>query len=56
MLGELLVIAGVELILLGSIAAITIHDRRMDVLSGRYFNNQECHSVSVQVRFVNSAG
>ncbi|MFG3595134.1 metallophosphoesterase family protein [Bradyrhizobium sp. RDI18] len=37
MLEELLVIIGLEVVLLVSIAAMTFHHRRMDVLSGRYF-------------------
>lgn len=40
MLSELLVIVGAEVILLLSIAAMTLYDLRMDVLSGRYFSNQ----------------
>jgi hypothetical protein len=47
MLGELLVIVGAELILLVSIAAMTLHDLRMDVLSGRYFSNQGNQIVSL---------
>jgi hypothetical protein len=47
MLGELLVIVGAELILLVSIAAMILHDLRMDVLSGRYFSNQGNQIVSL---------
>lgn len=40
MLGELSVIICAELILLVSIAAMSLHGRRMDVLSGRYFGQE----------------
>jgi hypothetical protein len=44
---ELLVFVGAELILLVSIAAITLYGRRMDVLSGRYFSNTADRAVSL---------
>ncbi len=46
MLAELHVIISVELILLVSIAAISLHGRRMDVLSGRYFRNRADRTIS----------
>jgi serine/threonine protein phosphatase 1 len=45
MIQELLVIIGMEVVLLVSIAAMTIHRRRMDVLSGRYFGNDQSDDV-----------
>lgn len=39
-MGELLIVIEVELILLASIAAMTFHYRRTDVLSGRYFGDR----------------
>ena len=45
MLGELLVVVGLEVILLVSIAVMTIHNWRMDVLSGRYFGNDQSDQV-----------
>jgi hypothetical protein len=47
MLDELLVIVSAELILLASIAAISLYGRRMDVLSGRYFSNPTDRAVSM---------
>jgi hypothetical protein len=47
MLGELLVIVGAELILQAAVTAMTLHDRRMDVLSGNYFSNQESRILSL---------
>ena len=41
----LLVIIGMEVVLLVSIAAMTLHRRRMDVLSGRYFGNDQSDDV-----------
>jgi hypothetical protein len=46
MMDELIVIIGAELILLVSIAAMSLRDRRMDVLSGRYFSNKTDRSIS----------
>lgn len=46
MLGELFVIICAELILLVSIAAMSLHGRRLDVLSGRYFGNDAGQAVS----------
>lgn len=43
---ELLVIIGAELILLVSIAAMSLRGRRMDVLSGHYFSNETDRAVS----------
>jgi serine/threonine protein phosphatase 1 len=45
MIPELLVIIGMEVVLLVSIAAMTFHHRRMDVLSGRYFGNDKSGDV-----------
>jgi hypothetical protein len=46
MLDELLVIVGAELILLVSIAAMSLYGRRMDVLSGRHFSSATDRAVS----------
>ena len=46
MLEGLLVIIGMEVVLLVSIAAMTFHHRRMDVLSGRYFANDQSDHVT----------
>jgi hypothetical protein len=40
MLDLLFIVIGVELTLLASIAAMTLHGRRTDVLSGRYFSRE----------------
>ena len=45
MLHEVLVIIGMEVILLVSLAAMAIHRRRTDVLSGRYFSNDQSNDV-----------
>ena len=45
MLHEVLVIIGMEVILLVSIAAMTFHRKRTDVLSGRYFGNDQSNEV-----------
>ena len=45
MLHEVLVIIGMEVILLVSLAAMTFHRRRTDVLSGRYFSNDQSDDV-----------
>jgi hypothetical protein len=46
MMDELLVIIGAELILVVSIAAMSLRGRRRDVLSGRYFSNETDRAVS----------
>ncbi|WP_275185262.1 metallophosphoesterase family protein [Bradyrhizobium sp. CSA112] len=46
MLEELLVIIGLEVVLLVSIAAMTFHHRRMDVLSGRYFAKDQSNHMT----------
>ena len=45
MLHEVLVIIGMEAILLVSFAAMTLYRRRTDVLSGRYFGNDQSDDV-----------
>ena len=45
MLHEVLVIIGTEVILLVSFAAMTFHRKRSDVLSGRYFGNDQSDAV-----------
>jgi hypothetical protein len=47
MMDELIVIIGAELILLVSIAAMSLRGRRMDVLSGHYFGNETDWAVSL---------
>ena len=49
MLHEVLVIIGMEVILLVSIAAMTFHRKRTDVLSGRYFGNDQSNEVMPEV-------
>ena len=49
MLHEVLVIIGMEVILLVSIAAMTFHRKRTDVLSGRYFGNDQSNDVMPEV-------
>jgi len=45
MMDELLVIIGAELILLVSIAAMSLRGRRMDVLSGHYLSNKRDRAI-----------
>ena len=45
MLHEVLVIIGMEVILLVSVATMTFHRKRTDVLSGRYFGNDQSDDV-----------
>ena len=40
MLGDLLVVVGMQAILLVSVAVLTLYNRRMDVVSGRFFKNK----------------
>ena len=49
MLHEVLVIVGMEVILLVSIATMTFHRKRTDVLSGRYFGNDPSNDVMPEV-------
>jgi hypothetical protein len=46
MVEKLLVVIGMEVVLLVSIVVMTIHNRRMDVLSGRYFGNDRSDHVT----------